>query len=236
MPAAEAAALIAKLRTACDPANIARQQRFGSHPRNEQLGGTIPQLRALARAHGRDHPLAVALWSLPIHEARLLAALVADPRQLTPAQMDAWVAGFDSWDLCDQMCLNAFRHTPHAFAKVRAWAAREPEFERRAAFALLATLAVHRKQEPDTTFLELLPLIEHAATDERNFVKKAVNWALRQIGKRRRSPACHAAALALAEKLATHPTSPSARWIGKDAARELRAIRPSRLVYRRGPD
>lgn len=223
MPAAQAAALLAELRAACNPANIASQQRFGSRPRNEQLGATIPQLRALARSHRRDHPLAVALWSLPVHEAHILAGLVADPRQLTPEQMDAWVAGFDSWDVCDQMCLNAFRHSPHAFAKVREWALREPEFERRAAFALMATLAVHRKQEPDRAFLDLLPLIETAATDERNFVKKAVNWALRQIGKRRNSPACHAAALALAEKLATHPTSPSARWIGKDAARELRA-------------
>jgi 3-methyladenine DNA glycosylase AlkD len=222
MPAAQAAALLAELRAACDPACIASQQRFGSRPRTEQLGITIPQLRALARPHRRDHPLALALWSLPVHEARVLAGLVADPRLLTPEQMDAWVSGFDSWDVCDQTCLNAFCHTPHAFAKVREWARREPEFERRTPFALLATLAVHRKQEPDATFLDLLPLIEEAATDERNFVKKAVNWALRQIGKRRGSPACQAAALALAEKLAVHPTSPSARWIGKDAARELR--------------
>ena len=137
--------------------------------------------------------------------------------------MDAWVAGFDSWDVCDQMCLNAFRHTSHAFAKVREWAHREPEFEMRAAFALLATLAVHRKEEPDETFLDFLLLIEEAATDGRNFVKKAVSWALRQIGKRRASTACHAAALALAESLAAHRGSASARWIGKEAARELRA-------------
>ncbi len=225
-PSALAVALIAELRAIGDPVKVAGQQRYGSRPRNEQLGCTIPQLRALARGHRRDQALAVALWNYPVHEAHILASLVADPRQLTPEQMDAWCAGFDSWDVCDQMCVNAFCLTPHAFAKVRAWADREPEFERRAAFALLAALAVHRKQEPDATFLELLPLIERAATDERNFVKKAVNWALRQIGKRRGSPACYAAALALAEKLAAHPASASARWVGNDAARELRARPP----------
>ncbi len=226
MPAAQAADLVASLRATCDPANFASQQHFGSRPRSEQLGGTMLQLRAIAQAHRRDHSLAGALWKIPVHEARLLASLVADPRQLTPEQMDEWVAGFDSWDVCDQMCINAFRHTPHAFARVRDWAVREPEFERRAAFALLATLAVHEKLEPDSTFLDCLPLIEEAASDGRNFVRKGVSWALRQIGKRRSSPACHAAALALAEKLAAHPTSVSARWIGKDAARELRSRTP----------
>ncbi len=222
MPAAKAAELIAQLRTTCDPANVTSQQHFGSRPRSEQLGCSMVQLRSMARGHRRDHALALALWEIPVHEARLLASLVADPRRLTEKQMDGWVADFDSWDLCDQMCMNAFRHTPHAFGKVRDWATREPELERRSAFALLATLAVHEKSEPDRTFLDQLPLIEPAATDERNFVKKAVNWALRQIGKRRGSPACHAAALALAEKLAAHPSSSSARWIGKDAVRELR--------------
>jgi 3-methyladenine DNA glycosylase AlkD len=224
MPAAEsAAALIAELRAACDPAHIASQQRFGSRPRNEQLGGTIPQLRALARAHRRDHPLAVALWSLPVHEAHILAGLVAVPAS---SPRSKWTPGLRASTVGTSAtrCAStpsATRHTPSPkFAPGRA---REPEFERRAAFALLATLAVHKKQEPDTTFLDLVPLIEQAATDERNFVKKAVNWALRQIGKRRSSPACQTAALALAEKLASHPTSPSARWIGKDADRELRA-------------
>ena len=215
-----AASLITRLRAESNPANVAGQNRFGIRPRTEQLGCSIPTLPALAKAHRRDQSLALALWALPVHEAQILAALVADPQQLTPELMDAWITAFDSWDVCDQMCLNTFRHSPHAFAKVREWAEREPEFERRAAFALLATLAVHAKKEPDATFIALLPLIEQAATDERNFVKKAVNWALRQIGKR---PAVtlHAAALALSEQLALHPTSKSARWIGRDAAREL---------------
>lgn len=223
-PEVQAARLVAHLRTFGDPSRVAGQRRFGVQPRNEQLGCTIPQLRALARAHRRDHPLALALWNIPVHEAHILASLVADPLRLTPRQMDAWCAGFDSWDVCDQMCLNAFCQSPHAFAKVHDWADREREFERRAAFALLATLAVHRKQAPDATFLNCLPLIERAATDDRNFVKKAVNWALRQIGKRRGSRTCHAAALALAEKLGRHPTSSGARWVGKDAVRELRVL------------
>lgn len=225
-PAELATALVAELRAAGDPANVAGQQRFGVRTNDEQLGCTMPMLRGMARAHRRDQPLAIALWALPVHEARILAALVADPQQFTPALMDAWITAFDSWDVCDQVCMNVFRRTPPAlaFAKVQEWSQREPEFERRAAFALLATLAVHAKQEPDATFLALLPLIEQAATDERNFVKKAVNWALRQIGKRP-SATLHTAALALAEQLAACD-SRSARWIGRDAVRELRGYGP----------
>ncbi|MCF3651371.1 DNA alkylation repair protein [Synoicihabitans lomoniglobus] len=219
-----ATALIAELRAAGDPRNVAGQQRFGIRTSDEQLGCSMPLLRGLAKAHRRNQPLALALWEQPVHEARILAALTADPSQFTPKLMDSWITGFDSWDVCDQTCMNVFRHTPHAFGRVRAWSNREPEFERRAAFALLATLGVHAKKEPDQTFLDFLPLIATAATDERNFVKKAVNWALRQIGKRR-SPPLHAAALQLAEELAASP-SPSARWIGRDAVRELRSRFP----------
>ena len=172
----------------------------------------------------RDPTLALTLWAQPIHEARLLAAFIADPAAFTPELMDAWIKDFDSWDVCDQVCLNVFRRTPHAFAQVKTWSTRQPEFERRAALVLLATLALHAKKEPDETFLGLLPLIAHAASDERNFVKKATSWALRQIGKRP-SPACHAAALALAEKLVAGEEK-SARWIGRDAARELRRLAP----------
>ncbi len=221
MPATSAADLIQLLRAIGDPANAVSRERFGCRPRNEQLGCTMAQLREVARAYRGDHALALALWEIPIHEAHLLAALVADPKQLTAKKMNEWIADFDSWDICDQMCIGPFRRTPHAFAKVDAWAGREPEFERRAAFALLAALAVHEKLESDATFLDRLPLIEHAATDGRNFVRKAVSWALRQIGKRQ-GPSCRPAALALAERLAAHPDSPSARWIGHDAARELR--------------
>jgi len=150
---------------------------------------------------------------------QLLAALTADPAQFTPPLMDVWITRFDSWDVCDQVCLNVFRHPDFAFARARAWSTREPEFEKRAAFALLATLAVHRKTEPTQTFLDFLPVIAQAADDDRNFVKKAVNWGLRQIGKRP-SETCLTAALDLAEELTTRD-SKSARWIGRDAMREL---------------
>ena len=211
--------LLTELRRHANPVNVAGQQRFGIRPRTELLGLSMVLLRDIAKPHRRDHALALALWQQPIHEAQLLAALTADPKQVTPELMDAWIADFDTWDLCDQVCMNVFRRTPYAFDKVTAWAHREPEFERRAAFALLATLAVHAKKEPDATFLALLPLIDEAASDERNFVKKAVNWALRQIGKRP-SETLLTAALDLAEDLSTRE-SKSARWIGKDALREL---------------
>ncbi len=219
-PAPElAASFIAELRRHASPTNVAGQQRFGIRPRTELLGWSMGMLRDLAKPYRRHHSLALALWAHPIHEAQLLAALTADPAQFTPTLMDAWIRDFDTWDLCDQVCLNVFRRTPQAFERVRAWALREPEFERRAAFALLACLAVHAKKEPDATFFALLPLIDQAADDERNFVKKAVNWALRQIGKRRSEP-LRAAAINLATDLATRP-SRSARWIGRDALREL---------------
>lgn len=214
-----AARLIAELRAESNPVNIAGQKRFGIRPQTEMLGASMGRLRALAKPHRRHHELAIALWEHPIHEAQILAALTADPHQMTPERADVWITAFDSWDVCDQVCLNVFRHTNFAFIKVREWAQREPEFEKRAAFALLATLAVHRKQEPHRTFLDLLPLIAGAADDERNFVKKAVNWALRQIGKRA-SETCLVAALDLADELSRRH-SPSARWIGRDAMREL---------------
>lgn len=221
-PQTLAAKLIAEFRLQANPDNVAGQNRFGIRPRTELLGLSMVTLRETAKAHRGNQTLALALWAHPIHEAQLLAALTAAPKQFTPELMDAWITAFDTWDLCDQVCLNVFRRTPHAFAKVRVWANREPEFERRAAFALLATLGVHAKNEPDATFLNLLPLIDQAADDERNFVKKAVNWALRQIGKRR-SETLLTAALDLAEDLSTRE-SKSARWIGKDALREISKI------------
>ena len=218
-PAQLAAALLAELLAESDPANIAGQLRFGIRPKTEMLGASMVRLRGMAKIHRREQGLAIALWEHPIHEAQILAALTADPQQFTPELADAWITKFDSWDVCDQMCINVFRETDFAFAKVREWAPREPEFERRTAFALMATLALKRKKEPHQTFLDFLPLIVQAADDERNFVKKAANWALRQIGKRQ-SDTCLAAALDLAESLIARE-SKSARWIGRDAFREL---------------
>jgi 3-methyladenine DNA glycosylase AlkD len=175
-------------------------------------------LRALAREFKRDHGLALALWDTGIPDAQILAGMVAEPARFTAGEMDRWVAGMQAWDVCDQACLNAFVKSPLAWAAIPRWAAREREFERRAGFSLLAVAAVHHKTRPDADFLARLTLIEAAAGDERNFVRKAVNWALRQIGKR--SPTLREHALTVAERLCER-SEKAARWIGSDARREL---------------
>jgi 3-methyladenine DNA glycosylase AlkD len=212
-----AASVLRTLRAQADPANAAGMARYGINARHT-LGVSIPVLRALAGSLGRDHALASALWDSGVHEARILAALVAEPARVTEAQMEAWVRSFDSWDVCDQVCSNCFDRTPFAYAKAVAWTRRPEEFVKRAGFVLMACLAVHDKQQADRTFLGFLPAIERESGDERNFVKKAVNWALRQIGKR--SPSLRGPALELARELAASDDR-TARWIGKDAAREL---------------
>lgn len=183
-----------------------------------RLGLAVPTLRALAKEFRRDHELALALWDTGIPDAQMLAGMVAEPAKLTVEQMDHWVAGMRAWDVCDQACTNAFVKSPLAWDAIPRWAAREPEFEKRAGFTLLAVAAVHQKTRPDADFIARLSLIEAAAGDERNFVKKAVNWALRQIGKR--SQALREPALTVAERLCCRDEK-SARWIGSDARREL---------------
>lgn len=185
-----------------------------------RLGLTVPAMRGIARSLGRDHALALALWDTGIPDARIVAGMVAHPAQLTSAQMDTWARGFDSWDVCDQACGNAFADSPLAWRKVHAWAGREDEFVRRAAFALLATLAVHDKAADDDRFADTFALMEAAAGDERNFVRKAVNWALRNVGKR--NPALNRAAQDAALRI-QQQASRSARWIAADALRELRS-------------
>lgn len=192
-------------------------RRFGINV-DRALGVSVTDLRRIARGLGKDHALARGLWASGIHEARILAALVEEPDRVTEAQAERWVRSFDSWDLCDQVCGNLFDRTPFAFEKAAAWAGREREFEKRAGFALMAMLAVHRRDAPDDAFLPFLKLIEREAHDGRNFVKKAVNWALRQIGKR--SPRLREAALLTAGRIRDQGT-PSARWIASDALREL---------------
>ena len=182
------------------------------------FGVPVSILRPLAREIRRDHDLAQELWASGFHEARLLATMIGEPRQMTEAGMDSWVDDFDSWDVCDGACINLFRKTPFAHARAVAWSAGEEPFVRRAGFALMATLAVHDKKAEDAVFLAYLPMIAAAASDERNFVKKAVNWALRQIGKRNR--ALNAAAVACARSLA-ETESKAARWVARDALREL---------------
>ncbi len=212
------AQLVAHLRSLRSGANAAGQRRFGIAPRGEHLGIAIPVLRQIARDHRRDHALALGLWASGIHEARILAAYVDDPERVTGRQMDAWARDFDSWDVCDQVCGNLFDRTPHAPAKAEAWSARRAEFVKRAGFTLMACLAWHRDDLPDRLFLGFLPLIRREAADGRNFVRKAANWALRQIGKR--SPALRRAAVAEARRIRRIDAA-SARWIAADALREL---------------
>jgi 3-methyladenine DNA glycosylase AlkD len=213
-------AVLALLRQhAVGPADREGMARFGM-AMQDRIGVRVPELRRIAKQLGRDHARALALWDTGIPDAQMLAAFTAEPKALTAKQMDAWARSMRSWDVCDQACTNAFARSPLAWSKVDQWAGSSEEFVRRAAFALLAALAVHDKAAADDEFIARLPLIEAASTDERNFVKKAVNWALRQIGKRNRT--LHGPALALALRL-RDAESRAARWIGSDAARELAA-------------
>lgn len=209
--------VISLLKKQSNPKNVAGMARFGINPKN-RLGIKIPFLRALAKKIGKDHKLALQLWKSKIHEARLLAGFIDDYKLITPQQMDSWAKDFDSWDRCDQVCSNLFDKTPWAYQKSRQWTKSSKEFVRRAGFVMMACLAVHDKKAPDKKLLQFFPLIKKYSTDERNFVKKAVNWALRQIGKRH--PKLRKPAISLARKLA-NSKSPSARWAGKDALREL---------------
>jgi len=218
-----AAQLIDYLHEMGNPVNVAGMARFGINAANT-LGVSMPQLRELAKGR-RDQQLSLELWASRIHEARILAALVGDPARVTPQQMDAWVLNFDSWDVCDQVCMNLFDKTPWAFEKAVEYAAREEEFVKRAGFALMACLAWHDKQAPDQKFLELLPVIQREAADKRNFVKKAVNWALRQIGKR--NTALKQAAIETARAILSID-SPAARWVANDALRELENLPENR--------
>lgn len=192
--------------------------RFGINA-ERALGVSIPDIRRLAKELGRDHSLALALWRTEVHEAGILASLVAEPERVTERLMDSWIRGVDSWDVCDQVCGNLFDRTPLARTKSIEWAGREQEFVKRAGFALMAWRAVHDRAAPDRDFLELLPVIEREADDPRNFVKKAVSWALRQIGKRNR--ALHRRAMTVARRLSRRSDSAPARWVGNDALREL---------------
>jgi 3-methyladenine DNA glycosylase AlkD len=214
--------LIARLKAMENPANVAGMARFGINSKNT-LGISVVTLRKIAREIGRDHPLALKLWSSGIHEARILACFIADPKKVTPAMMNRWVKDFDSWDVCDQCCMNLFDKTPYAYDKVKEWSIRKEEFVRRAAFALMAGLAVHDKEASNRNFQRFFPMIESAATDSRNYVKKAVNWALRQIGKR--NSFLHGEAMRTAEEIAKIDSS-SARWIAADAIRELKSKTP----------
>lgn len=195
------------------------------------LGVTVADIRVLAKRLGRNHDLACALWDTGCYEARMLTAFVAEPARVTPAQMDRWCRDFDNWAICDTLCFHLFDRTPHAWAKISQWSDKRDEFVKRAAFALLASVALHDKRAGDEPFVESLLFIERAATDERNFVKKGVSWALRGVG--RRNAALNAAAVTVARRLSLSPEA-AARWVGKDALKDL--TRPAvirRLAARR---
>jgi 3-methyladenine DNA glycosylase AlkD len=209
--------VVERLRSLADLKAVEGMARFGIHVSNI-LGVSAPNLRKLAKEIGRDHGLASQLWRTGVHDARILAALVDDPAQVTVDQMEQWAADFDSWAVCDAACSCLFDKTPHAWDKAVEWTGREPEYVKRAGFVLMAALAVHDKKAPDERFEAFLPLLVEHATDERNFVKKAVNWALRQIGKR--NGPLNKRAIRTAQDI-RRIDSRSARWIASDALREL---------------
>lgn len=208
--------ILAELKNAGSEENRAGMKRYGIKV-DHAFGVPMAFTRPLSKKIGKDPALARALWATGIHEARILAGLISDPKNLPPEQMDAWVSDFNSWDLCDQVC-DPFAATDYAVDKIRQYAEDEREFVRRAAFAMIAARSVHAKKAPDNEFLAYLPLIENKASDPRNFVFKAVSWALRNIGKR--SQALNGPAVTVAERLAAS-SDKTKRRIGKDAVREL---------------
>ncbi len=210
--------ILKRLRAAGSTANVVGMARYGIRPA-KAYGVATPVIRSIAKELRNNPDLASALWSTNVLEARMLATMIADPLQIPEEEVERWVREFDCWSVCDSACIGLLWKTPFAWRKVREWSRREPEYERRAAFALLAGLAVHDKKASDKQFRAALRLISKAAGDERNFVKKAVNWALRQIGKR--NTGLREAAIDTAESLIA-TESRSARWIGHDALRELR--------------
>lgn len=216
-PTMTCAEVLRLLKSKRNPRNIAGMARFGISPKNT-LGVPMPYLRVLGRKIRMDHPLALSLWRSRFHEARILASLVGDPSRLAPAQAYGWVRQIDSWDVCDQLCLNLLRRTPFAWKKAREWSRKKETFVKRAGFVLMATLAVHDKKSSDASFRGLFPLLLAGARDERNFVRKAVNWAVRQTGKRNR--ALNRDCVALSRRI-YRLGNPAARWIASDAIREL---------------
>ena len=212
------AEIIAQLKSLSRPENLEGMARFGINVSNA-LGISIPNLRRIAKETGKNHKLALQLWKTNIHDARILASMIDDPALVTGKQMEQWVACFNSWDLCDQCCSNLLDKTALARKKSLEWSKRSEEYVKRAGFTLMATLAVHDKKAKDIFFIKLLPHIKRGATDKRNYVKKAVNWTLRQIGKRNKS--LHKHAIRTAKEISRMESS-SARWIASDALRELK--------------
>ena len=224
--------IIKKLEALKNPKNVEGMARFGIRPLTKVYGVSIPELRKIAKIIGKNHKLALKIWDSKIHEARILAGMIAVPEEMTISQIKKWVGGFDSWDVCDQVCMNLFSKSIAARNQISKFAESKEEFVKRTAFALVAALSVHDKKMEDKDFIEFFPLIKKAATDKRNFVKKAVNWALRQIGKRNKKLNKEAIEVAreilqLSQKIYPHTKVSAetydvgAKWIANDAIREL---------------
>jgi len=209
--------VIKLLKNEGDLEKVKGMERFGI-PSENALGVSMPVTRNLGRKIGKDHKLALALWDTGIYDARILAGLVDEPAKVTESQLERWARDFDSWAVCDGTCSNLFDKTPWAYGKCFDWSAKEKEFVRRAGYVMMAVLSVHDKKRPDADFIKFFPSIKGGAADNRNFVRKAVNWAVRQIGKRNRK--LNAAAIKLSKEIQKQG-SPSARWIAADALREL---------------
>lgn len=206
-----------KLRNKAQPEQLKGMAKYGMTV-EQRLGVAVPDMRKLAKEIGKDHKLALDLWKTGIAEARIVAGMIDDPAKLTEGQMEDWVKGINSWDICDQVCMNLFEKDQLTWKKIIDWSEREEEFVKRTAFSLIACLAWHDKKASDEKFIGLLPVIIRGATDERNFVKKAVNWALRNIGKRNLN--LNRAAINAAKEI-QQLDSKAARWIAADAIREL---------------
>ncbi|MFH1393905.1 MAG: DNA alkylation repair protein [Candidatus Micrarchaeota archaeon] len=209
--------ILGELRRMESPGGREGMARYGINT-TKALGISVYELKRIAGGIKRDHDVALSLWKSGIHEAMMLAAFLDEPGKVTEKQMESWVKDFDSWDICDQTCAYLFDQTPFAYQKAMEWSRRDEEFVKRAGFALMCALSVHDKKAPDSKFMKFLPVIKREANDERNFVKKAVNWALRQIGKR--NLALNKEAIKTANAVLSMDTK-SARWIARDALREL---------------
>jgi len=213
--------IIKKLESLSNQEAVKGMARYGINPRNN-LGVSIYKLRPIAKEIGKDHDLAIKLWNSDIHDARLLACFIDDPDMITSEQMDSWAKDFDSWDVCDQACTSLFDLNPLAWAKVFDWAERDEEFVKRGAFALIAGLSVHDKKARDKKFEQFFPIIKKHSIDERNYVKKAVNWALRNIGKRNLT--LNKKIIKLSENI-LKIDSKTSKWIARNALKELTSIK-----------
>jgi 3-methyladenine DNA glycosylase AlkD len=209
--------VLKKLKAKARPGQLKGMARYRMTI-DRRLGVSVPDMRKIAKESGRDHELAIELWKTGIPEAKIVAAMMDEPEKLSENQMEDWVKSIDSWDVCDQVCMNLFEKTPLAWKKIRDWSDRKEEFVKRTSFSLIACLAWHDEEADDARFVRLFPVIKRGATDERDLVKKAVNWALRNIGKR--NQALNKAAIKAAKEI-LQIDSKAARWIASDTIREL---------------